>query len=379
MYSNKNTDIKIEVEKMDIESLLGKKVEFVQNEQEKIKEVIENKTIVVTGGAGSIGAKLSEKLLEYNPKRLIILDFCESAIFYIGRKFKEKNVLIDYKTIICDVKDKNRVEEIFEKYKPEIIFHTAAYKHVPLMEENFIEAIKNNILGTNNVIELSQKYKVEKFILISTDKAVYPTNIMGATKRICEQMVCQKSKSEYTKYAVVRFGNVIETNGSIIPIFKRQIIEGGPVTITDCKMKRFFIGIEQAIRLILLSVSCMEGGEIYLQDMKEQINICDLATRMIRRVGLEPEKDIEIQTIGIRPGEKLTEKSYYEDEKLEKTPYNDIFVIHPFSERENLIKDNIYNIQNLVDNGYSKENVIKIKEIIHEMIPTYQERSEENN
>ncbi|MDN3676694.1 nucleoside-diphosphate sugar epimerase/dehydratase [Flavobacterium paronense] len=297
-----------------IEDLLNRKQIVLDNN--KISAQIKGKTVMITGGAGSIGSEIVRQVINFNPKKILIVDQAESPLHSLHLEVVtelSKNVKI--KTILADVKDYNALESVFEKYKPDFVYHAAAYKHVPLMEENPSQAIYTNVIGTKNLADLSSKYLVEKFVLISTDKAVNPSSVMGASKRIAEKYVqslnyhlVNSKKKNNTKFITTRFGNVLGSNGSIVPLFTKQIQEGGPITITHPKIIRYFMTIPEACQLVLEAGAMGNGGEIYIFDMGEPVKIIDLAKKMIRLAGYIPDKDIYIKIIGLRPGEKLYEE-----------------------------------------------------------------------
>ncbi len=314
---------------VEIEDLLGR--DEVKLDNENIEELIKGKIILVTGAGGSIGSELCRQIVKYNPKKLIMLDIYENNLYDIEQELKLKFPNANLEAVIASIRDKKRLEQVFEKFNPYLVFHAAAHKHVPLMENSPLEAIKNNVFGTYNVVNACDKYKVKRFILISTDKAVNPTNIMGATKRVCEMIVQAKNKVSDTEFAAVRFGNVLGSNGSVIPLFKKQIAEGGPVTVTHKEITRFFMTIPEAVALVLQAMTYAKGGEIFVLDMGEQVKIYDLAVSLIKLSGLIPNKDIEIKFTGLRPGEKLYEELLMGEEGLEKTNHNKIFVAEPMN------------------------------------------------
>jgi len=320
---------------LKLEDFLGR--EEVIIDLEKIKEFIKDKKILITGAAGSIGSELARQINKFDNTNLILLDINESELYMLNQEFKNKN----HKIVICDIRNKGRLEYWLDYFKPDIIFHSAAYKHVPLMEEFIDEAIETNIIGTLNIVELADKYKVDKFIFISTDKAVNPKSIMGATKRIGELIVNYYSEFSNTKYMIVRFGNVLGSSGSVIPIFIKQIEKGGPITITDTKMERYFMTISEAVKLILQASSIGNGGEIFVLDMGKPIKIIDIAKALIRIYGYEPEKDIKIDIIGKRPGEKINEELFYNFEDLINTNHPKIYLI------KNKKKENDLNLEDL--------------------------------
>lgn len=324
-----------------------------------------DKTILVTGGGGSIGSELCRQIAECNPKKLVIFDIYENNAYDIQQELIRKfQGSLDLAVEIGSVRDVKRLDELFFTYRPDIVFHAAAHKHVPLMENNPAEAIKNNVFGTYNTANVAEKYGVEKFILISTDKAVNPTNVMGATKRICEMIVQCRTDSD-TSFAAVRFGNVLGSNGSVIPLFKKQIAEGGPVTITDKRIIRYFMTISEASQLVMCAGSMAKKGDLFVLDMGKPVRIYDLAVNMIKLSGLEPDRDIKIKEIGLRPGEKLYEELLIQSETLDKTDNNLIFIEHdtPFTRSE--IESKI----SLLDNALNSSG--DIKSAVAAVVPTY--------
>lgn len=287
---------------------------------------IKDKVIMVTGGAGSIGSELCRQALKYGCKTLVIFDRHENGMFEFNEELKKKYDRDRYYLEMGSVRDRQKLREVMERYKPDVVFHAAAYKHVPMMEISADESVKNNVFGTRNVIEQCDESGVKKFILISTDKAINPANVMGATKRVAELTLQQLSKKTKTQLAAVRFGNVLGSSGSVIPTFIKQINAGGPVTVTDKEMKRYFMTIPEAVRLVLQAGALADGGEVFVLDMGEPVYIYDLACDLIRMSGLIPEKDIEIKISGLRPGEKLFEELQYGDENVDKTTHKDIFI-----------------------------------------------------
>ena len=359
-------NIKNQLERIDVEELLGKKN---IKETKELSESIDRKVILITGGAGSIGSAIVRKVITYNPKKVIGVDFYENGIFELEREIREKEIKEKSKLYICDVKNICLLNEIFKENKPNIVIHAASYKNIPIMEYNKAETIRNNVLGTYNLIKMCEKYKVEKFLLISTDKAVNPTSIVGASKRICEMLVKAMKKSENTKYIAVRLGNVIETNGSLIKIIKEQIKEGKEITITDKKMNRYFISKEEAINLMLLSLNIAKNGEIYLLDMGEPVNIYNFIVKYLNRIGIE-RKSIKI--IGKRPGEKLNEQLCYDTEKMEKTKYEKIYSINEEQKKnENEIIELIEKCKEIIEKDYSRIN--EVYNIVKILVPTYLE------
>lgn len=359
---------------VQIEDLLGRDPVHLDNKN--INSLIKNKTVLVTGGGGSIGSELCRQIVKYDPKRLVILDIYENNLYDIEMELRAEYPKLNLEAIVASIRDKARLNNVFETYKPEIVFHAAAHKHVPLMEKSPLEAIHNNVFGTYNVVNCADEYGVEKFVLISTDKAVNPTNIMGASKRVCEMIVQAKNKVSKTEYVAVRFGNVLGSNRSVIPLFKKQIERGGPVTVTHKDITRFFMTIPEAVQLILQAVTYAKGGEIFVLDMGEPVKIYDLAVSLIKLLGYEPNVDIPIEITGLRPGEKLYEEILMSEEGLTSTKHDKIFISKPMhmemtelEEKLNILKELEYNEK------YSNEN---IKNAMKEVVPTYREPEEVN-
>ena len=360
---------------VEIEDILGR--DPIKLDNKNIESLIKNKVILVTGGGGSIGSELCRQIVKYKPEKLVILDIYENNLYDIELELKAKYPKIKIEAIIASVRDKKRLEEIFGKYKPYLVFHAAAHKHVPLMENSPAEAIKNNVFGTYNVVNTCDKFKVKRFILISTDKAVNPTNIMGATKRICEMIVQAKNKVSETEFVAVRFGNVLGSNGSVVPLFKKQIAEGGPVTVTHKEITRFFMTIPEAVELVLQAITYANGGEIFVLDMGEPVKIYDLAVSLIKLSGLVPNEDIKIEVTGLRPGEKLYEELLMGEEGLEKTNHDKIFVAAPME----ITMENVKEKLDVLNKLLSKEviQLDDVKDAIKEVVPTFHEPEELNN
>ena len=359
---------------VEIEDLLGRDV--IELDNKNISSLIKDNTVLVTGGGGSIGSELCRQIIKYNPERLVILDIYENNLYDIELELKANYPKAKIDAIVGSVRDKKRLEDVFSKYRPQLVFHAAAHKHVPLMENNPLEAIKNNIFGTYNVVNCADEYNVERFVLISTDKAVNPTNIMGASKRVCEMIVQAKNKVSKTEYVAVRFGNVLGSNGSVIPLFKKQIAAGGPVTVTHKDITRFFMTIPEAVGLILQAVTYAKGGEIFVLDMGEPVKIYDLAVSLIKLSGYEPEVDIPIQVTGLRPGEKLYEELLMAEEGLTATKHNKIFVSEPMHMEMKELEEKLELLQELeYMNNYTKE---KVKTIMKQIVSTYREPEEVN-
>lgn len=325
LYQLVNGEVSLSAMKdVQVEDLLGRPP--VQLSKEVVSDFLEDKVVMVTGGGGSIGSELCRQIATCNPRLLIILDIYENNAYDIQQELKRQyGTGLDLRVEIALIRDKHRVYQIFEQYHPHVVFHAAAHKHVPLMEDCPDEAIKNNIFGTYHVVRAAEKFGVKKFVMISTDKAVNPTNLMGATKRFCE-MILQSRRESGTEFCAVRFGNVLGSNGSVIPLFKKQIANGGPVTITDKRIIRYFMTISEAAMLVLEAGAMAKQGQIFVLDMGEPVKILTLAENLIRLSGLEPYKDIEIKEIGLRPGEKLYEELLMESEHLLTTQNEKIFV-----------------------------------------------------
>lgn len=310
---------------VEVTDLLGR--DEVVLDIEQIKEKITNQTILVTGAGGSIGSEICRQVMRFNPKVLLLLGHGENSIYLINRELTTcyKNHETKIIPIIADIQDRNRISQVMAKYKPDIVYHAAAHKHVPMMEYNPTEAVKNNIFGTKNVAELAKQFNVKQFVMISTDKANNPPNVMGSTKRIAEMIVTGLNEPGKTKFSAVRFGNVLGSRGSVIPLFKEQLAKGGPLTVTDFRMTRYFMTIPEASRLVIQSGALAAGGEIFILDMGEPVKILDLAKNIIRLSGLS-EKDVEIVETGIRPGEKLYEELLLDKERQDKQVYEKIFI-----------------------------------------------------
>ncbi|MGB4590041.1 MAG: nucleoside-diphosphate sugar epimerase/dehydratase [Clostridiaceae bacterium] len=353
---------------VDIEDLMGRK-EIVLN-NELISEYIRGKVILVTGGGGSIGSELCRQIAPLKPKRLIILDIYENTAYEIQNELKKIYPELNLQVIIASVRDKRKMDILFRQQRPQVVFHAAAHKHVPLMEDNVDEAIKNNVFGTLNLALAAKIHKVERFILISTDKAVNPTNIMGATKRLCEMIIQSiNSETDDTDYVAVRFGNVFGSNGSVVPLFKKQIEYGGPVTVTHKEITRFFMTIPEAVQLVLQAGSYAKGGEIYVLDMGEPVKIYDMAENLIRLYGYTPNQDIDIEIVGLRPGEKLFEELLMAEEGLESTANKLIFVGRPNGIENERLKEQLRNLNIAINEG--DETMNQLKMMMMNIVSTY--------
>ena len=368
----------ISVNKMrdvDLRDLIGR--EEVKLDKSGIEKYINNKVVLVTGGGGSIGSELCRQIAKFNPKLLLILDIYENNAYDLQNELSYNEPNLNKKVIIASVRDKARLSQIISAYKPNIIFHAAAHKHVPLMEDNPSEAIKNNVIGTLNMAQLASQYKVEKFVLISTDKAVNPTNVMGATKRLCEMIVqaVNNERGNKTEFVAVRFGNVLGSNGSVIPLFKRQIKNGGPLTLTHKDITRYFMLIPEAAQLVLQAGAYAKGGEIFVLDMGKPVKIYDLAENLIRLSGYTPNSDIKIEITGLRPGEKLYEELLMNNDNLTKTAHNKIFIDKPETISLNKIIKQIDDLLFVAKIG--NKNMLKDK--LKEIVPTYNSPEFYNN
>ena len=334
IYQLANGEVSVQkIRSVDVLDLLGR--DAIKIKLDEISGYLGGKTVIVTGGGGSIGSELCRQIAKHNIKKLVIFDIYENNAYSIQQELLKSYPELSLEVLIGSVRDQKRVFEIFEKYRPDIVFHAAAHKHVPLMEDSPSEAIKNNVFGTYNVALAADRFGAKKMVLISTDKAVNPTNVMGASKRICEMIIEMMSKKSKTVFAAVRFGNVLGSNGSVIPLFKKQIESGGPVTVTHKDIIRYFMTIPEAVSLVLQAGSYAKDGEIFVLDMGEPVRIDDLARNMIRLSGFEPDEDIKIKYTGLRPGEKLYEELLLDTEGIEKTENDLIFIGHPAGIDEN--------------------------------------------
>ena len=358
---------------VEIEDILGRDPIILDNTN--IEQLIKEKVVLVTGAGGSIGSELCRQIAKYNPKEMIILDIYENNLYDIELELKANYNKIIITPIIASVRDKKKVENVFEKYKPYIVFHAAAHKHVPLMEESPLEAIKNNVFGTWNVVNCCDKYKTNKCVLISTDKAVNPTNIMGATKRMCEMIIQAKDKVSETEFVAVRFGNVLGSNGSVVPLFKKQIAKGGPVTVTHKDITRFFMTIPEAVQLVLQATTYAKGGEIFVLDMGEPVKIYDLAVSLIKLSGLQPDIDIPIKITGLRPGEKLYEEILMSEEGLKSTEHSKIFIAKPSKITMEDIEKKLETLKETIED--ENIQIKKIKANMKKVVPTYKVREKE--
>lgn len=351
---------------VEIEDLLGR--EAIHLDMQRIKLYLSGKVILVTGGGGTIGSELCRQIADYHPDKLIILDNFENNAYVIQQELKMKfENELNLEVIIANIREYKRLDSVFKKYNPDIIFHAAAHKHVPLMEMNKTEAIKNNVLGTLNLIKVADKYNVEKFVLISSDKAVNPTNIMGATKRLCEILIQIYNSISSTEFVAVRFGNVLGSSGSVVPLFNKQIAAGGPVTVTHKDIIRYFMTIHEAVALVMQAGAMASGGEIFVLDMGDPVKIDDLARNLIRLSGFEPDKDIKIEYTGLREGEKLFEELLMSEEGLKKTEHNKIFIGSPQEFDKDYVFKMIDELRDLAENE-DEENV---DNLMRTLVDTY--------
>lgn len=365
IYQLVNGEVSLDsVRPVDIIDLLGR--EEIRLDIEGIGKELRGKTVLITGAGGSIGSELCRQIARLEPQELVMIDIYENAIYDIQNELRMTYPQLKISVLIASVRDTERIKYIFQRYKPQLVYHAAAHKHVPLMEDSPNEAIKNNVLGTFNLARTAGQFKVERFVLISSDKAVNPTNIMGASKRICEMMVQALNEQYVTEFVAVRFGNVLGSNGSVIPIFKRQIERGGPVTVTDPEIIRYFMTIPEAVSLVLQAGCYADGGEIFVLDMGEPVKILTLAENMIRLSGLTPYKDIPIVFTGLRPGEKLFEELLMAEEGLAKTEHEMIYIAKPMDFDSNLFFQRLNRLVKVAQNEHSD-----IRTAVNEIVDTY--------
>ncbi len=365
LYQLVNGEVSVsKLRNVEIEDLLGR--EPVDTQIDSIMDYVSEKTVLVTGGGGSIGSELCRQIARHAPKRLVIFDIYENNAYEIQQELKHRYPALDLVVLIGSVRNTHRINNVFEKYRPEIVYHAAAHKHVPLMEDSPNEAIKNNVMGTYKTAQAADCYHASRFVLISTDKAVNPTNIMGASKRLCEMIVQMMNHQSKTEFVAVRFGNVLGSNGSVIPLFKKQIEEGGPVTVTHPDIIRYFMTIPEAVSLVLQAGAQAKGGEIFVLDMGKPVKILDLALNLIRLSGYKPYEDIDIQFTGLRPGEKLYEELLMSEEGLQSTENELIHIGKPIEFDEEEFRKQLEILDEM-----SRTDSYKIKEKVMEIVPTY--------
>ena len=365
-----NGDVSVsKLRKVDPQDLLGR--DPIRVNLEEIFDYIHGKTVMVTGGGGSIGSELCRQIASARPEQLIIFEIYENNAYDIQMELKRKYPELNLQVLIGSVRNTNRVDYVVGKYKPDLIFHAAAHKHVPLMEDSPNEAIKNNVFGTYKMAKAAAKYGVKRFVLISTDKAVNPTNIMGASKRLCEMVVQMMNRESKTEFVAVRFGNVLGSNGSVIPLFKKQIEAGGPVTVTHPEIIRYFMTIPEAVSLVLQAGYYARGGEIFILDMGEPVKIDTMARNMIRLSGYEPDVDIRVEYTGLRPGEKLYEELLMKEEGLQETDNKLIHIGKPIEMDDEKFKEQLQRLDQA-----SREEVGNMKDIVAEIVPTYKRKVE---
>lgn len=365
IYQLVNGDISVaKLKEVDVNDLLGR--EPVSVDISSIMDYVSGKVVLVTGGGGSIGSELCRQIAAHNPKRLVIVDIYENTTYDVQNELKRKFPNLNLAVLIASVRNTKRIDLIFETYRPDIVYHAAAHKHVPLMEDSPNEAVKNNVLGTWKVVQAADKWRVKRFVMISTDKAVNPTNIMGATKRVCEMIVQTYNNRSRTEFVAVRFGNVLGSNGSVIPLFKKQIEQGGPVTVTHPDIIRYFMTIPEAVSLVLQAGAYAKGGEIFILDMGDPVRIADLARNLILLSGHKPDVDIRIEFTGLRPGEKLYEEKLMAEEGMQKTENKLIHIGYPIQLDEDKFLMQLENLRN-----YVVEEPEDIREWIREIVPTY--------
>lgn len=366
IYQMINGDVSVsKLKNVEIEDLLGR--EPIRVNLHQIASYVKDKVIMVTGGGGSIGSELCRQIASNGPRQLIIIDIYENNAYSIQMELQEKYPDLNLVVRIASVRDEYKIDCLFKEFQPDIVYHAAAHKHVPLMEDSPNEAIKNNVFGTLNVVKAADKYHVQRFVQISTDKAVNPTNIMGATKRMCEMIVQSVNRYSQTEFTAVRFGNVLGSNGSVIPLFKKQIAHGGPVTVTDKNIIRYFMTIPEAVSLVIQAGIYARGGEIFVLDMGKPMKIDDLARNLIKLSGYTPDVDIPIVYTGLRPGEKLYEELLMGEEGLRKTENTSVFIGKPIEFDDQLFFDQLRELKTLIfQEGQN------IKQKVHEIVPTYQ-------
>lgn len=365
LYQMINGEVSVsKLRRVEIEDLLGR--EPIRLQVDSVMGYVSGKTILVTGGGGSIGSELCRQIAAHEPKKLILVDIYENNAYDIQQELKQKFPNLDLVVLIASVRNTHRMESVFAAYRPDIVYHAAAHKHVPLMEDSPNEAVKNNVFGTYKTAQAADKHGVHRFVLISTDKAVNPTNIMGASKRICEMIIQMMNQHSKTDFVAVRFGNVLGSNGSVIPLFKKQIEQGGPVTVTHPEIIRYFMTIPEAVSLVLQAGALAKGGEIFVLDMGEPVKILDLAKNLIRLSGYKPFEDIQIEFTGLRPGEKLYEELLMSEEGLQETENKLIHIGKPIEFDEGKFLSDLEELRRIAE-----EDSLDIRRKVREIVPTY--------
>ena len=366
IYQLMNGEVKVsKLRNVEIEDLLGRDPISVNMNQ--IASYVENRTVMVTGGGGSIGSELCRQVAARHPSKLIIVDIYENNAYDIQMELRNAHPELKLDVRIASIRDGEKIDALFNELRPEVVYHAAAHKHVPLMEDSPNEAIKNNVFGTLNVVRTADKYHVKRFVQISTDKAVNPTNIMGASKRMCEMIIQAYSRHSRTVFTAVRFGNVLGSNGSVIPLFKKQIAHGGPVTVTDKNIIRYFMTIPEAVSLVMQAGIFAKGGEIFVLDMGEPVKIDDLARNLIKLSGFTPDVDIPIIYTGLRPGEKLYEELLMDEEGLQKTENGSIFIGHPLDFDEEVYFEKLHHLRGTIDDMHQDA----IRDEVQKIVSTY--------
>ena len=365
IYQLVNGDVSVaKLKDVDVNDLLGR--DPIEVDLDSILGYVENKVIMVTGGGGSIGSELCRQIASHHPKQLVLVDIYENTTYDIQNELRRNYPELNLVVLIASVRNTKRMDMIFEKYRPDIVYHAAAHKHVPLMEDSPNEAVKNNVLGTWKVVQAADKWKVKRFVMISTDKAVNPTNIMGATKRICEMIIQTYNRHSETEFVAVRFGNVLGSNGSVIPLFKKQIEAGGPVTVTHPDIIRYFMTIPEAVSLVLQAGAYAKGGEIFILDMGEPVKIVDLARNLILLSGHKPDDDIKIEFTGLRPGEKLYEEMLMAEEGMQDTENKLVHIGKPIQMDEEKFMQQLNDLRD-----YVVQEPDDIRRVVQEIVPTY--------
>ncbi len=366
MYQLVNGEVSVaKIRDVDVNDLLGR--EPIQVNLDSIMKYVSNRVIMVTGAGGSIGSELCRQIAKHQPRQLVMIDIYENTTYDIQNELKKNFPELNLVVLIASVRNTKRMDDIFNQYRPEIVYHAAAHKHVPLMEDSPNEAVKNNVLGTWKVVQAADKWQVKRFVMISTDKAVNPTNIMGATKRICEMLIQTYDKHSKTEFVAVRFGNVLGSNGSVIPLFQKQIAAGGPVTVTHPDIIRYFMTIPEAVSLVLQAGAYAKGGEIFVLDMGEPVRIVDLARNLILLSGHKPDEEISITFTGLRPGEKLYEEMLMQEEGMQDTENRLIHIGKPIEMDEERFMELLQDLSE-----YVVEEPEDIREKVAEIVPTYQ-------